>query len=141
MFCPQCGAENTDDAYHCYQCGAQLKESTDYQPPPPPPEPFPPEQSGYQPMQPPQPGYQPGANVPSHLVWSILVTLLCCWPLGIVAIVYAAQVGSKIGAGDYTGAQDSSNKAAMWCWISFGAGLLVIIPYTILIIIGAAANY
>jgi len=64
-------------------------------------------------------------SIPNYLVQSILVTLCCCLPGGIVAIVYAAQVNSKLGAGDIAGAQDASGKAKMWCWISFGVGLVV----------------
>lgn len=66
-----------------------------------------------------------GAQVPNYLVQSILVTICCCIPLGIVAIVFAAQVNSKLAAGDYAGAVDSSQKAKMWCWIAFGLGLVV----------------
>src|SRR5207237_6484686 len=45
---------------------------------------------GYYPAQ--QQRFQ--ADVPSYLVQSILATLFCCMPFGIVAIVYAAQVSS-----------------------------------------------
>ena len=62
-------------------------------------------------------------NVPNHLVFAILVTVCCCLPFGIPAIVYAAQVNGKLQAGDYAGALDSSSKAKMWCWIAFGLGL------------------
>jgi hypothetical protein len=64
-----------------------------------------------------------GAKIPNYLVQSILVTLCCCLPFGIPAIVYAAQVNSKQAAGDLAGALDSSQKAKMWCWIGFGIGL------------------
>ena len=40
-------------------------------------------------------------NIPNYLVQAILTTLFCCLPFGIVAIVYAAQVNTKIEAGDY----------------------------------------
>jgi len=70
-------------------------------------------------------GVPPGTKIPNYLVQAILVTLCCCVPGGIVAIVYAAQVNSKQAAGDIAGAQDSSDKAKMWCWISFGVGLAV----------------
>ena len=66
-----------------------------------------------------------GAKIPNYLVQAILVTLCCCLPGGIVAIVYAAQVNSKQTAADIAGAQESSNKAKMWCWISFGVGIVV----------------
>jgi len=52
-----------------------------------------------------------GPYVPNHLVWAILTTLFCCLPLGIVSIVFAAQVDGKRAAGDLAGAQDASRKA------------------------------
>jgi len=67
----------------------------------------------------------PDVKIPNYLVQSILVTLCCCLPFGIAAIVFAAQVNSKIAAGDIAGAQESSRKAKMWCWISFGVGIVV----------------
>ena len=65
----------------------------------------------------------PGAEIPNYLWQSIAVTLCCCLPFGIAAIVYAAQVNSKLGLGDTVGAQNSSKKAKMWCWIAFGVGI------------------
>lgn len=66
-----------------------------------------------------------GANIPNYLWQSIAVTLCCCLPFGVVAIVYAAQVKSKAGVGDIAGAQEASNKAKMWCWIGFGIGIVI----------------
>ena len=85
-------------------------------------------------------------NVPNYLVQSILVTLFCCLPLGIVAIVFAAQVNSKLALGDFYGAQEASSKAKMWCWWSFGLGLGgVVIYFAIMMLIGltgmAGSNY
>ena len=65
-------------------------------------------------------------NLPTYLTQSILVTLFCCVPFGIVAIVYAAQVNSKLQAGDFAGAADASAKAKMWCCWSVGIGIVVI---------------
>ena len=45
-------------------------------------------------------------------------------PLGIPAIVYAAQVNGMISAGDFRGARDYSEKAKTWAWISFGVGIV-----------------
>jgi len=64
-------------------------------------------------------------KVPNYLVQSILCTLCCCLPFGIVAIVFAAQVNSKLAAGDYQGAVASSKNARLWCWLSVGVGLLL----------------
>ena len=65
------------------------------------------------------------------LVESILVTLFCCLPLGIVGIVFASQVNSKFAAGDYNGALRASRDAAKWTKISFWIGIAVIIAYFI----------
>lgn len=37
----------------------------------------------------------------NYLVESILVTIFCCQPFGIVGIVFASQVNSKHASGDY----------------------------------------
>lgn len=77
-------------------------------PPPPPPPPYGAMHPGQPPMGPPPQNY---------LVWSILTTIFCCLPLGVVSIVFAAQVNGKWAQGDFAGAQDSSRKAkqfAMW---------------------------
>jgi hypothetical protein len=79
-------------------------------------------------------------TVPNYLWQSIVVTLCCCLPFGIVAIVYAAQVNTKLGVGDLAGAQDSSAKAKMWCWIGFGIGLATNLIVVILQAIAFAAG-
>jgi hypothetical protein len=65
----------------------------------------------------------PSGTVKNWLVESILVLICCCWPLAIPAIIFAVQVNSKLAAGDYQGAVESSNKAKMWVTIAFAAGL------------------
>jgi hypothetical protein len=59
-------------------------------------------------------------------------------PFGIPAIVYSAQVNGKIQSGDIQGAIDSSKKAKMWGWISFGVGLVTGVIYGIATAFGAA---
>lgn len=66
-------------------------------------------------------------NVDSYLVWAILVTLFCFLPTGIVAIVYSSQVSTKLAAGDYPGAVESSNKAKTWSIISAVIGVVFLI--------------
>jgi len=78
----------------------------------------------------------PGAAVQNYLVFAILATVLCCLPAGIPAIIYAAQVNGKLQAGDLAGAQAASNNAKMWCLISLGLGLGVIVLYGIIIMVG-----
>jgi hypothetical protein len=72
---------------------------------------------------------QGGPPLPTYLWQSIVVTILCCWPLGIPAIVFAASVGGKQASGNYAAAKEASDKARFWCWMAFGLG----IPINILV--------
>jgi hypothetical protein len=69
----------------------------------------------------------PDQRVSSHLAPAIIVTLLCCLPFGIVAIVYAAKVNGKLKAGDYAGAIKASDRAKTWCWVALCAGVIYLI--------------
>lgn len=90
-------------------------------------------------------GTQPGVAAaggpppPNYLVQSILVTLCCCLPVGIAAIVFAAQVNSKHAAGDIAGAQEASRKAKMFCWIALVAGIITNTIVVILQMMAAGA--
>jgi hypothetical protein len=68
---------------------------------------------------------QPPLTPPKNwLVESILVTLFCCLPFGIVAIVFASQVNSKYSAGDYNSAMQASRDAKRWVMIAFWIGIV-----------------
>jgi hypothetical protein len=84
---------------------------------------------GNSPYHTPSASYAPGLHIPNYLWQSIVVTIFCCWPLGIPAIVYAAKVDSLRAGGDINGAMDASSKAKMWCWIAAGAWLVIIVIY------------
>lgn len=64
------------------------------------------------------------AAIPNYLVGSILLTLCCCMPFGVVALIYATQVNAKLAVGDLAGAQLASNRARLWCWITILMGLI-----------------
>ncbi len=68
------------------------------------------------------------------LVESILVTLFCCLPFGIVGIIYASQVSSKFASGDHNGSLEASRNAAKWTKIGFFVGLAVIVIYIIAVV-------
>lgn len=75
------------------------------------------------------------SNVPNYLVLAI-ISLFCCLPLGVVAIIFAAQVNGKVAAGDTAGALDASKKAKMFSYISIGLGLAGILCYVLLLLLG-----
>lgn len=126
------------------------------QPAPPPAAYPPPYQQQYQPTNqtpppytpaPPYPpaGYQPAYNygnvpkIPSYMAWAIITLILCFWPTGIVAVVYASKVGNRLVLGDVPGAQEASRKAKMWCWITFGIAVAGVVIAVIGVIIAAVA--
>ncbi|HQX52294.1 MAG TPA: CD225/dispanin family protein [Planctomycetaceae bacterium] len=88
-------------------------------------------QSGQQPYAPMNLGPRP--DIPNHLLKAILATCFCCLPLGIVAIVFAAQVNSKLDAGDYAGATSASQQASMYGNISIWLGIIPVIVGVVLI--------
>jgi hypothetical protein len=83
---------------------------------------------------PPPPPTATPTNVPNYLVPAIL-SLFCCWPLAIVAIIFAAQVNGKVAAGDIAGAMDASKKAKLFSFISIGLGVLAILCYIVFFVI------
>lgn len=128
MNCPNCGTNNLDTASICANCGRPLSASA------PPPPPVPPPQSA--PYTPPPPratpmggggGYPTGEKIPNYLILSIFTTLCCCLPLGIVAIIFSAQVNSKLAQGDVTGAREASRKAKMFSMIAIGIWFVLVV--------------
>jgi hypothetical protein len=75
-------------------------------------------------------------SIPTNLVLSILATILCCLPLGIVAIVYAAQVNPHLFRGDIAAAQRSSRLARNWALAAIAASIVACIVYIALVLFG-----
>ena len=158
MYCPTCNALNSDSARFCGTCGQRLQpdqqsspepelpfqqqrpEPERYEPPYQPQEPVPPEvrepfrRFTYGEQSEPPPPFDPTGplpHVPNYLVQSILVTIFCCLPLGIAAIIFAAQVNGKVGAGDIAGAESASRTAKTLCKVGFGIGIVVTVIWIV----------
>jgi predicted secreted protein len=69
----------------------------------------------------------------NYLIESILVTIFCCLPLGIVGIVNAAQVNTKFDLGDYEGALKASKEAKKWMNLGLISSLVIGLFYLIFI--------
>ncbi len=76
------------------------------------------------------------------LVESILVTLFCCLPFGIVGIIHASKVESLYNIGNYDAAQKASDDAGKWTKIGFWVGMAVVVLYFVYIfaVIGVATG-
>jgi Interferon-induced transmembrane protein/zinc-ribbon domain len=112
MYCTNCGQPRPDGAVACPNCNAPIRT----------------------------PNALPGAPVaiPNYLVQSVLVTLCCCLPLGVVAIVNSAQVDSRIAAGDIAGAQRASKNAKLFAWLGVAGGIVSGFAYAALQFLGYA---
>lgn len=80
----------------------------------------------------------------NHMVWAILSTILCCMPLGIVAIIKASKVEQLWYQGFHAEAQKAADDAKKWSIysaVSIG-GILVIYCIIIVVILAlqGAAN-
>lgn len=89
---------------------------------------------------PPSAGAGGTTTVPNYLVMAI-ISVFCCMPLGVIAIVFAAQVNSKVAAGDIAGAMEASKKAKMFSIIALALGLVAVLIYVvwIVLVIGLSA--
>jgi hypothetical protein len=94
MYCTQCGTERPDGATVCGMCGQRVAF------------------------------LPPAAEIPNYLVHAIVVTLCCCLPLGVVGLIYASQVNTKLAMGDVAGAQRASKRAKTWTLVAFILGIV-----------------
>lgn len=65
----------------------------------------------------------------NYLALSIIATILCCLPSGIVSIVYSSKVNSEYNNGNYDGALKASRNAKTWIIVSAIAGSIFYILY------------
>jgi hypothetical protein len=75
-------------------------------------------------------------SIDGYMPPAIICSIFCCAPLGIVAIVYAAQVKTKIEEGDLQSAMNASRKARKWYRASVFTSLGVFALYALLLLLG-----
>ena len=83
---------------------------------------------------------QKPVNWVPYLVLSIISTLCCCLPFGVVGIVFSAKINSSMTAGNLEEAQNNAKMARIWIIVSFAIGLLTWLIYMVLIVTGAVSG-
>lgn len=114
MFCRNCGAQIPDGTNFCPYCGSNQTAAG--------PEPLVRHQQGEKPS--------------TYLVLSIIVTILCCLPFGIIGIIYASKVDSCWNAGNFDEARENSRKAKTWALVGLVLGFVTYLIYILLIFLG-----
>jgi hypothetical protein len=145
MRCQNCGVAASENASSCEFCGHSLLDLLLDKPVIIEPPPFPQSMSaatGETPSDPDNPyasmntaslGYAqaPASDIPNHLPLSIISAVMtlccCCIPLGIIPVIFSAQVNTKIANGDFIGAKRDSDNAKLWAWIFIGVALIVFV--------------
>ena len=119
------GAAKTTENAAGYQDAAGYQNNSGYQ-----------NVTGYQ-----NNGQKPEINYVPYLVLSIISTVCCCLPFGIVGIVFSVKINSAMNAGNYEEAVQNAKMAKIWTIVSFVVGLVVGILYFIFGIIVGIDNY
>ena len=83
---------------------------------------------------------QKPVNWVPYLILSIISTLCCCLPFGVVGIVFSAKIDSAMLAGNLEEAQNNAKMARIWIIVSFAIGLLTWLIYMVLIVTGAVSG-
>lgn len=114
MFCRNCGARIPDGTNFCPYCGSNQTAA------------------GPDPLV----RHQQGEKPSTYLVLSIIVTILCCLPFGIIGIIYASKVDSCWNAGNFDDARENSRKAKTWALAGLVLGFVTYLIYILLIFLG-----
>jgi hypothetical protein len=95
-----------------------------------------------QPQRAPQAGYPPAYGAPAidNFLVPAIISIFCCTPFGIVAIIQASSVNTKLAAGDIAGAQQAAKNARTWTFVAFGVGAAVAVVYILLMVIAAGSS-
>jgi uncharacterized membrane protein YidH (DUF202 family) len=136
--CSNCGAELRPAANFCSSCGAAQAEAaqTEVFDPAASPSPAPADvlrQRADQLRA--APAAQTQKNIENHFIKSIIATVCCCVPFGIVGIIYATKVDAYMRTGNRAAAEDASQKANLWSNLAIGIGLVVNALVTMLTVI------
>ncbi|KAK6467889.1 proline-rich transmembrane protein 1-like [Huso huso] len=73
----------------------------------------------------------------TYLLWSIINLLCCCFPLGVVAVIYSIRVENAVSVGDVSRAVEASQTAKILNIVGVVTGalalMLIFVMYAVVI--------
>ncbi|XP_071099319.1 proline-rich transmembrane protein 1-like isoform X2 [Haliotis cracherodii] len=89
-----------------------------------------------------QPGVYHGCvnQVPDHMGLAILATVLCCWPLGIVAILRAQEARRASDRGDLPSALMLSAQAKRYSLWAVACGCILVAVAIVIVVVVITSN-
>jgi len=81
-----------------------------------------------------------GTPPDNNLVWAILCTVLCCLPLGIVAIIKSTKVKELWALGDHEGAAKAASDAKKYSIWGAAIGVIFVVLYIIFVVVLGVAG-
>ncbi|ESO91555.1 hypothetical protein LOTGIDRAFT_233366 [Lottia gigantea] len=77
---------------------------------------------------------------PDHLGLAVLATLLCCWPVGIMAIMRALDARRAVDRGDLITANSEAAQAKKLSLIAIGLGAVILVVVIIVVVVVVTNN-
>lgn len=114
-YCAHCGTQIAKLAVVCPRCGCRVN-SRDYR------------------------NADTSVRINTYLTESILVTIFCCFPLGVAAIIFSCLASSAAKNGDEEEAASKAKVAGILCLVSFLVTLLVAFIWFVLFVIAGSAS-
>ena len=100
MYCHQCGNELNPQTLFCPRCGVAVRGKNSSK------------------------NTSANVEVPDHLLGAIVVTVFCCFPLGVMAIVFSVLSDSRKRDGDIKGALAAARTADVCIDLSMQLGIV-----------------
>ena len=83
-------------------------------------------------------------NVPAkpnnYLALSIITTVMCCMPLGVVSLIKSTQVDGLYNSGKYQEAEETSKSAKNWAMAGIISTVVFFVLYILFIFLVSAAG-
>lgn len=82
----------------------------------------------------------PAMKPKNYLVWTILTTIFCCWPLGVVSLVYSILTETAWSSGDQHSAYKNAILAKRWLYINLVISAVLGGAYVLFVLVMGAMN-